>query len=149
MSKFFTRPLTRTAMALFCCLLWGSAFPALKILYGECQLLPGDTGGLLLLAGGRFLTASLLVLLLGIVMPHRRAKHSGTSAMSLGLRLLLIGLVQTTAQYYFFYSGVSRIPGSTASVVNSSRVFFTLILAHLFFSDDRINLKKGLGILLG
>jgi drug/metabolite transporter (DMT)-like permease len=149
MSNAFTRPLSRTVIALICCLLWGSAFPALKIIYREFQLVPGDTGGLLLLAGGRFMTASLILFLLGGKRVRPIFTETNISLMKLGTMVFFIALLQTTMQYYFFYSGVSRIPGSVASVVNSSRVFFTLILAHLFFKDDRVTVRKSLGILLG
>ena len=150
MTRFFTRPFYRTIIALLCCALWGSAFPALKIGYGEFQLAPDDRGGLILMAGCRFLTASLLLLAFGRIMAFGRKKEERTPlGPSLWGSLFLIGLTQTTFQYFFFYSGVAITPGTVASVVNSSRVFFILILAHLFFHDDRINLRKALGVVLG
>ena len=44
-------------IATLCCLLWGSAVPAVKFGYGLIGIAPGDTPSLLLFAGIRFCLA--------------------------------------------------------------------------------------------
>ena len=149
MTRFFTHPVYRTLLALFCCALWGSAFPALKIGYVEFHLTPGDRGGLLIFAGSRFLTASLIIMGAGFLSRGRSFTGSGYGARRTLMILLVIGVLQTTLQYLFFYSGVVLIPGSVSSIVNSSRVFFTMVLAHFYFRDDRFSLRKTAGLILG
>ena len=42
------------AAALFCCVLWGSASPAIKIAYELFRIGPSDTASRIMLAGARF-----------------------------------------------------------------------------------------------
>ena len=51
--------------ALLCCLLWGSAFPCIKIGYKMFHIASADASSQLLFAGCRFFLAGVLVLLLG------------------------------------------------------------------------------------
>lgn len=50
--------------ATIACILWGSAFPVLKITYAELGLTADDTASRVVLAGGRFLLAALLLFVL-------------------------------------------------------------------------------------
>jgi len=65
------------------------------------------------------------------------------------LQILMLGLLQTTIHYAFFYIGVSYTTGAKSSILNSSSVFFSALLAHWVYTNDHISLRKGLGILLG
>lgn len=58
-------------IAVFCSILWGSAFPVLKISYEELQMAPGDIAAKIVFAGGRFLLAGLIVLLFYYVVTGR------------------------------------------------------------------------------
>ncbi len=52
--------------------------------------------------------------------------------------------------YAFFYIGVSYTTGAKSSILNSSSVFFSALLAHWVYANDHISVRKGgLGILLG
>ena len=55
------------AIATLCCLLWGSAVPAVKFGYGLIGIAPGDTPSLLLFAGMRFSLAGLMLLVYGLL----------------------------------------------------------------------------------
>ena len=48
--------------AVFCCFLWGSASPAIKIGYEIFSVAPNDTAGRILFAGIRFTIAGLMVI---------------------------------------------------------------------------------------
>lgn len=52
-------------LAMICCLLWGSAFPCIKIGYKMFHIASADASSQLLFAGCRFFLAGVLVLLLG------------------------------------------------------------------------------------
>ena len=66
------------AIALLCCLLWGSAVPAVKIGYSLFAIAPGDTPSLMLFAGVRFFLSGLILLALSaltrkpVAQPPRR-----------------------------------------------------------------------------
>lgn len=63
--------------------------------------------------------------------------------------ILILGLFSTTFQYIFFYLGLSHISGVKASIWNSTAIFFTVIIAHFVFTNDRISKNKILGLILG
>ena len=48
--------------AVFCCILWGSASPAIKIAYELFRISPDDTASRILLAGTRFIVAGLMII---------------------------------------------------------------------------------------
>ena len=67
MKKISTSTLQRPAviclLAAFCCLLWGSAFPAVKIGYGLLSISSTDMAEQLIFAGLRFFFAGVVTVL--------------------------------------------------------------------------------------
>ena len=51
--------------ALFCCVLWGSAFPCVKIAYPLFKI--SDTGSQILFAGVRFFTSGIITFIVGCI----------------------------------------------------------------------------------
>ena len=82
-------------VAIFCALLWGSAFPALKLSYSELGIPSTGIAEQMWLAGLRFLFAGLAVLL-GLLLIKRSALQ--LTRRQYGI-LLIFGIVQTTLQY--------------------------------------------------
>jgi hypothetical protein len=78
------------AIALLCCLLWGSAVPAVKIGYGLFAIAPGDTPSLMLFAGVRFFLSGLILLGYSALTRKPVAQPSGR----LGQLLLLVAVVE-------------------------------------------------------
>jgi drug/metabolite transporter (DMT)-like permease len=138
-------PRIAALLAAFCCILWGSAYPAIKLGYAYLSIATDELPAKFLFAGFRFLLAGLIVLALA------RSRGSSIAIRGRGLtaRVLGLGLAQTGLQYAFFYIGVANTSGAKASVVNSLGSFFSAILAHFIYADDRLNPRKSLGCLLG
>ena len=65
------------------------------------------------------------------------------------LSFLALGLMQTTIQYIFFYLGLANTTGAKGAIINSSGAFFGVILAPLFYPEDRLSLRKLFGCLVG
>ena len=63
--------------------------------------------------------------------------------------IALLGLVQTTGQYIFFYLGLSNTTGVKGSILYALATFFVVIFAHFLFPDDKMNLQKILGCCIG
>ena len=57
--------------AFICCVLWGSAPPAIKIAYQLFQIGPEDTASRIMLAGARFMLAGVMTILFGSVLARR------------------------------------------------------------------------------
>ncbi len=132
-------------LALLCTMLWGTAFPAVKIGYEMFAIDAADDFGKLLFAGLRFTLAGLMTLAVSIalqkrlVVPQRRY-WSG---------IAVLGLVQTTCQYIFFYLGLANTTGVTGSIINALSTFMVIIFAHFLFPDDRMTLQKVIGCCIG
>ena len=63
--------------------------------------------------------------------------------------MAILGIVQTTLQYIFFYIGVSNTTSTNGSIVNSTSVFLSVILAHFIYANDKMNLQKVFGCIVG
>ena len=64
-------------------------------------------------------------------------------------RIGLLGLAQTALQYVFFYVGLAHTTGVRASIFNATGTFFSVLLAHFIYTNDRLNRRKTLGCLVG
>lgn len=131
--------------AIFCAILWGSAFPVLKIGYAELQMETGDTISKIVFAGMRFFLAGLM-LVVGMFFANKKNLLVTKRQF---LVLIIFGIIQTAIQYYFFYNGLAKISGMQGSILQSSGTFFTVILAHFFYSNDKLTWKKGIGLAAG
>lgn len=133
------------AIAVFCSLLWGSAFPLLKISYEEFQIASEDVIAKIVFAGLRFLLAGLIVL--GFLMISNIKQLFITKKQL--MILLVLGIVQTALQYFFFYNGLANVTGMQGAILNSSGTFFTVLLAHYFYVNDKMTIQKAIGLLAG
>ena len=131
--------------AAFCCLLWGSAYPAIKSGYELFQIAADDIPSKVVFAGYRFLFAGLLLLLLAMM---QRKPIARLSPRQFG-QLTLLGLTQTSLQYIFFYIGLAFTTGVKGSIMNATGTFFSVLLAHFIYQNDRLSYNKTLGCILG
>lgn len=144
--------------ATLCCLLWGSAYPAIKGGYALLGIGRDDSAAQLVFAGWRFLLAGGLLLAWGYAQGRRLQAPAATREAKLGAgkgglpiwaTLLALGLVQTSLQYVFFYIGLAHTSGVKASILNATGVFFSVLLAHFLVADNRLDARKALGCALG
>lgn len=141
--------LTKTPMvcllAMICCLLWGSAFPCVKIGYQLFQIPPDSIGSQLLFAGCRFTLAGILTILIGSLL-NRRFLLPAKSSWSMVAKL---GLVQTVLQYILFYIGLANTTGVKSSIIEASNVFLAILAATLIFKLEKLTPAKIVGCILG
>ncbi len=133
------------ATALFCCVLWGSASPAIKIAYELFRIPPDDTASRITLAGARFLIAGVMTIVFGsflarkVLMPRRESVKY----------IALLSLLQTVGQYFFFFMSLAYISGVRGSIVNASGNFLAIIIAALIFRYEKLTLRKVTGCVVG
>ena len=132
-------------VAVICCLLWGSAFPCIKLGYQLFDILSGDSSSQILFAGIRFTLAGILVILAGSVMQGKLLKPSGTAIP----KVLKLCMFQTVLQYIFFYIGLAHITGVKGSIVNAVNVFFTILVSCLLFRLEKLDKHKLTGCIIG
>jgi len=142
--KFFKHPIGIMFAATLATLLWGSAFPFIKLSYGMLAIGKEDWSEQLLFAGYRFVLAALLILLFMVMIGKKAGYQRGTL-----LKLGKIGLFQTFLQYVFFYYGLSASTGIQGSIIAGTTSFFQILLAHFMYNNDRLNAKKLIGTMLG
>lgn len=144
-TAFFTNEKIVFALATLCCLLWGSAYPAIKNGYALFLIEEGDIASKLVFAGYRFVLAGGLLLLLALASGKAIARFKPGQLR----QLVVLGITQTTLQYIFFYIGLAYTTGVKGSIMNATSTFFSVLLAHCLYANDKITPNKAIGCLLG
>jgi len=144
--NIFTNKYSVVILSILACILWGSAFPSLKVSYSILEIENSGAFIKMLFASYRFMLASFMLFIFIIL-------KSGIKRLKLKRRdyfhLLTLGLIQTFAQYAFFYNGLAKTTGVKASILVTSGIFFTVIASHFIYNDDKLNKVKSFGLLLG
>lgn len=144
-SKSVIGKLKTASAAIFCTMLWGTAFPFIKCGYATFSIAEGDIGAKMLFAGVRFFLAGLAVL---AFMLFRKQSNVLPQRKDLA-PIALLGITQTFAQYLFTYIGIGFTSGTNTSVITACSSFFTVLAVPLFFKNDRLTFLKLLGCALG
>lgn len=131
--------------AVLCCLLWGSAFPCIKLGYQLFEIPSADTAAQILFAGIRFALAGVLVILAGSAMQGKMLKPSKAALP----KVLKLCLLQTVLQYIFFYIGLAHTTGVKDSIVNAVNVFFSILVSCVLFRLEKLNTQKLIGCIIG
>ncbi|QOR49339.1 DMT family transporter [Enterobacter hormaechei subsp. xiangfangensis] len=141
----FARRNVAYACATLCCLLWGSSYPAIKSGYELFQIATDDIPSKVVFAGYRFLFAGALLLLFALA----QRKPIGRLTPTQFGQLTILGLTQTSLQYTFFYIGLAYTTGVNGSIMNATGTFFSVLLAHFIYHNDKLSYNKTLGCVLG
>ena len=117
-------------------IIWGSSFMFIKI--GLRELSPfAMLYGRLVLAGFFMLVACRIA---GVALPTDR---------KLLLRLTFLGAINTALPFFLVAWAQQHIDSATASILNATSPVFVMILAHFFTDDEKLTLRKIIGVLLG
>lgn len=131
-------------VALFCCLLWGSAFPAVASGYRLLNVNLEDPFQTALFAGTRFMISAILI--------FSYALMTGQS-MKIDFqdfkKVAVLGLLQTFGQYFLFFLSLRTVHPANGAILASLGVFFTVIIAHFVYKADRLTIKKSWGLVIG
>lgn len=142
--RFFTHPLGIIAASLGATLLWGSAYPFIKLSYAHLHIASSETFEQLLFAGYRFTLAGVLILIYMLL--RREGLHYQRGS---GVQVAWIALLQTVLQYTFFYAGMSMSTGVVGAVIAGTISFFQILLAHFFYKNDKLSGSVAFGLLVG
>ena len=143
--KFYTNRRNIVLLATLCCFLWGSAYPAIKGGYELFNISGGDIPSKLIFAGYRFALAGIIVLWVQII----SKKNIFVLNKKEIVQVTLLGIFQTTLQYIFFYIGLAYTTGIRSSIINGTGAFFSILLAHFIYKNDRLNVNKIVGCIVG
>ena len=130
-------------LAMFCCFLWGSAFPCIKTGYELFDIKNGETASQILFAGIRFVMAGVMVIV-AFSLINKKIVKPGSPA-----KIIKLSIFQTILQYVFFYIGLANTTGVKSSIITGSGTFLTILVSCLFFKQEKLTGKKVLGSILG
>ena len=133
-------------IAIICCALSGSAFPAIKIGYEFLDIQSGDYGSQILFAGLRFTLAGILTILIGSTLVKKPLKLNGRRGFG---RAATLSLFQTVLQYLLFYIGLARTTGTKGSILTSCSVFFSVLIVSVILRQEQLDAKKLAGSVIG
>lgn len=131
--------------ALICAAFWGTAFPIIKLGYSQLKIGGADIASKLLFAGERFTLAGIIVFSAGFII-YRKPLFISKKDFA---PIAFLGIVQTTLQYLFAYVGVGFTTAVNTSVITGTVSIISVVLASLFFKNDRMNFLKIIGCALG
>ena len=144
-NEIMERSIVVFPVTLICCLLWGSAFPFIKIGYSAFNIEADDSFTQLLFAGMRFFLAGILTLLIGSAGKKKLLIPSFDAIP----KITVLSLFQTILQYTFFYLGLARTTGMKSSIITASNVFLSIIVSVFVFRQEKLTIRKTIGCLIG
>ena len=150
--NIFTHRVWVPLLSLTCAVLWGWAFPLLKMGFAEFGITAEMTASKMVYAGLRFTFAGLLILIIAAILRkdfRLRRVSAGKGKLESVLYILAFALMNTTLHYAFFYIGMSHCVAARASILNSMGTFILVILACIFFESDKMSGRKVLGTAIG
>ena len=127
LDQFFSIPAAAVLMAVVCNVLWGRRSPSSSWVTACLRIDSADTASILCFAGVRFMMGAALVWLAGLALNRRPPPMPRGKALASACGL---GLWQTAAQYFFYYSAVALLTGAMGGILNSTQSFMGVILAH-------------------
>lgn len=116
--------------------IWGSSFLLIRI--GVRELRPIEVV---------FIRTAIAAIGLGLVIALRRVPIP-TDWRNIRA-LIIIGLGNVVAPFALISWGEQYITSGMAAVLQSTAALFTLVVAHFTFADERITLRKIIGLLAG
>lgn len=123
-------------LAIFACILWGSAFAGAKIGFEYTSPLH--------LSGMRFMLAGILLIPLLLYQ-----KIDWKTNLKEWRYMLLFGILQTFMQYGLFFLGLNLVPGAISAIIIGGGPLFVALMAHFTISDEPLTKRKSLAIGLG
>ncbi len=117
-------------------LIWGSSFLWIKVAVAEI---------------GPFMLVALRVLfglagLVLIVLIRRQRIPLDRSAL---LGFIFLGTVNTAVPFTLISWGETHIESALAAILNGTVPLFTIVIAHFWLQDEKINLQRSAGLLAG
>lgn len=131
--------------SIFAMFLWGSAIPTIKTTYLELGIGASDTGQKILVAGIRFFMAGIITLTYFLIFDKNYKDFKKLDWKF----VIILGLIQTSIQYLFYYIGLSNTFGVKSSIIQAANSFIVVIFSALLLPEDKINSKMILALVIG
>ena len=124
-------------------LLWGTLFPMVKKGFQAYHI--STTGDILLFAGIRFTISGIIICAYALT----RQRQVFLQVKSYLGPILLSGVFAIILHYSFTYLGLNLTDSSKTALLKQVGVLFYVCFSVLFFKDDRLTVRKLMGVILG
>ena len=142
-NKIYKSTTITILLAILCNILWGSAYPGIKLGYAAFGI--ETVPQILLFAGLRFTIAGIILILASSIKNKKVQAPQKKNIPS----LILLAFVYTALQYLFFYVGLSNTSGTNGSIFNATSTFIAVIVAHFAYKNEKITAAKIVGTIIG
>lgn len=129
--------------AVFCTVLWGSAYPVIKYTYTVIEM--PEVADKLLFAGVRFFLAGLMVFCYTWI---KNRRFPTVPKERIG-GVVLYGILQTGLMYILNYIGVANTTATKTSIITAASAFFAVLFAPLLFKGEKLTALKIVGVIIG
>ncbi|WP_298024942.1 DMT family transporter [uncultured Dysosmobacter sp.] len=143
--NWVTRPGVILSVAVAVAVLWGSAYPGVKIGFSLWRIETGDFASKILFAGTRFFLAGVMTIAFASLRERRLIRPTRQELPVLAA----LGLILTSVQYFFYYIGLAHISASKGAILFSSGTFTAVLAAPLIVRGEQLTIRKVLGCLIG
>ncbi len=143
--QFFTKNSAVFLLAALCCILWGSAFPVVKLGYAAFEIASFDYASQIFFAGLRFALAGVMTILFGSLFSKRFLRPKKSSLPAVGKLML----VQTVAQYLLFYIGLANTTATKSAIIGGTSSFLAILITCFLFRQEKFTRPKLVGCVLG
>ncbi len=133
---------TNALLAVLACLLWSTAFPAVRVTVNE-KLLAGPPHPFFT-AGIRFIISGcMLIPFSGGLKQYIRILKTKPKTV------FLLSLTQTAILYGLFFYGMTLIKGALGAIIIGASPLVAAVIAHFTMHDDKMTWKRTLSICIG
>lgn len=131
--------------SLIAMLLWGSAIPLIKSTYVELGVDSFDTFSKVYIAGIRFFMAGILAFIYAIVFGKEKISLSRVNIKF----VIILALLQTSLQYFFYYIGLSNTTGVKSSIIQASNSFMIVLISLVLVPEDKLSSNTIIALIIG
>lgn len=145
MEKLFSKTYFRVIVAVVCTLLWGTAYPMIKLGYqaANVETIPDKV----MFAACRYILAFLMLFIVLLCIKSERKELIIEKERI--LPVIIYGLVQTGIMYLLNYIGVANTTATKTSVLTALSAFLAVVFAPLFFKNEKWSVMKITGVIIG
>ena len=143
--KWINRPSSILLVALVVAVLWGSAYPGVKIGFDLFAIPTEDAPAKMLFAGVRFFLAGVMVVAFTSARERRLVRPTRRELP----RVAALGLILTTVQYIFYYIGLAHLSASKGAILFSCGTFLAVLSSPLLVRGERLTVRKIVGCCIG
>ena len=126
--------------AILACILWSTAFPAVKI--GLTYSKPISFAGIRFILSGT-------ILLLPILFIKNKTNISLIASPRQWKTIFMVSIFQTVGLYSLFFIGLTFVSSAIGAIIVGSSPLITALTAHLITRDDKISKSKLTCIIIG